>query len=78
MQDVVIIYKIAVARVKVWETAAPPNFIWLCVLLLVPTLAALVSPHHRSRYELACDNAHRVDTHCARFIMSMLALRARL
>ena len=39
--------KIAVAWVTVWETAAPPNFICLCVclcvLLLVHTLAALDS-----------------------------------
>ena len=38
-------YKIDVARVTVWETATPPNFISLSVCVLL--LAALVSPHEQ-------------------------------
>ena len=46
------INKIAVARVTVWVTVAPPNLsVCVCVLLL----AALISPNQRLRYGLAYD-----------------------
>ena len=51
--------KIAVARVTIWETAVPPNFICLCVCDL--SLASLVSQHQLSRYALACIAAHQVN-----------------
>ena len=52
-------YKIVVARVTVWETAAPPYFsLWVCFSLL----AALISTHQCSCYALAYDVTHRVDT----------------
>ena len=63
---------IAVARVTVWETAVPPNFICLCVLLIVPTLAMLVSSNQRSCYLLAYDALCQVNIGCACFTTSTL------
>ena len=67
-------YKIAVARVTVLETVAPPNYICLCVCLISGCARFTTF----MCYVLACDAAHRVNTRCAHFTTSTLTLCARL